>query len=49
MVPLALGTGHHCRMFWMAGESRDLRHHELVALGEPPRLAAQQPDDGVTR
>jgi hypothetical protein len=33
----------------MAGQSRDLRHQELVALGEPPRLASQQPDANVTR
>jgi hypothetical protein len=32
----------------MAGESRDLRHHELVALGEPPRLAAQEPAGSPT-
>jgi predicted aminopeptidase len=33
----------------MAGQNRDLRHQELVALGEPPRLASQQPTDSMTR
>lgn len=27
----------------MAGQSRDLRHQELAVLGDPPKLAAQQP------
>ena len=42
-------TAFYAAVKRMAGESRDLRHHELVALGEPPRLAAQQPDAGLTR
>ena len=32
----------------MAGQSRDLRHQELLVLGEPPRLASQQPETGMT-
>lgn len=33
----------------MAGQDRDVRHQELLALGEPPRLASQQPETSVTR
>lgn len=33
----------------MAGQSRDLRHQELLVLGEPPRLASQQPEASMTR
>ena len=32
----------------MAGQSRDLRHQELLVLGEPPRLASQQPETSMT-
>lgn len=33
----------------MAGQDRDLRHQELAALGEPPRLASQQPGGSMTQ
>ena len=42
-------TAFYAAVKRMAGQSRDLRHLELAALGEPPRLASQQPDAGVTR
>jgi predicted aminopeptidase len=42
-------TAFYAAVKRMAGWSRDLRHQELAALGEPPRLASQQPDGGVTR
>jgi predicted aminopeptidase len=32
----------------MAGQSRDLRHQELLVLGEPPRLASQRPETSMT-
>lgn len=40
-------TAFYAAVKRMAGQSRDLRHQELAALGEPPRLASQQPDTGM--
>jgi predicted aminopeptidase len=42
-------TAFYAAVKRMAEQGRELRHQELLALGEPPRLASQQTDASVTR
>ena len=42
-------TGFYAAVKRMAAEGRDLRHQQLVELGEPPRLASHEPEAGMPR